>query len=113
MKLNLSRFGFLTLIIAVVLTGCSRSPNKALIGSWHHENGRTFIFQKDGSFTLISGTRQAHGTYTIIDPMHIRMTIPLKDTNSVTDYKFSILDGDMTFESVANGTTGRLHRIQN
>jgi hypothetical protein len=106
-------------MIGTMLTSCSRGgkkvvdSNNALVGSWKHENGKTLIFQKDGGFIVITHQRQGRGTYKVLDPTHFRITIPLNGTNSVTDYKFSILNGDMTLESAASGSSGTLHRVQN
>lgn len=119
LKQYLRRLCFGTLMIGVMITGCSRNGNEALdtnnalIGSWQDENGKTLIFKKDGTFNVINHKHQGRGTYTMIDPTQFRISISFKDTNSVTLYKFSILGKDMTLESVSGGTTGILHRVQN
>src|SRR5262245_48665041 len=72
--------------VLLMLSSCSKSPSKAIVGKWHVQ-GQTAIveFRKDGTLMNTDHGQTSSGTYKFTDGSHMQVEINAPAGNTGTN----------------------------
>lgn len=124
MKASIHFFKLSAICLTSFLTACSRHGVIAPIGSWSADSGAKLVMQTNGTFsmTIPPSNRKGSfhhlgrlsGTYTIIDPTHIKFEYSIWDgrLKGASTNQFSLSGDKLSFQESGGQTMTEFHRTE-
>ena len=108
MKTNTLKICLASILALVLSVGCSRHTSPT--GAWSATNGERIEFMRDGTFTLkgmppgrIQNIGELSGTYTLVDPTHLKLDITTASGKVSEICQFSVSGGELILQEPGKG----------